>query len=154
AIALHGAATCPAGVMAEFAYLVKQPSDTGFTAIPGVFPGGTTYTPAFAGNWVFAAMARASGSTDPFQLQSSPVDVFVSHAPSAVDDQLTIDEDTTGTVDVLANDSDPDGDPLTATIVSGPAAGMAEISGGVVTYYPAANFNGSDQLVYGASDGH
>ncbi|HEY6172912.1 MAG TPA: Ig-like domain-containing protein, partial [Kofleriaceae bacterium] len=154
AIALLATATCPAGVIPEFEYLVKQPTDTNFTVIPGVFSGGTTYTPAFAGSWVFAAMARAQGSTDPFQLQSAAVVVSVSHAPTAVDDTLVIDEDTTGTVDVLANDSDPDGDALTATIVVPPVAGTADISGGVITYSPADNYNGSDQIGYQISDGH
>jgi hypothetical protein len=49
AIALHATATCPAGVIPEFEYLVKQASDSDFTVIPGVFPAGTTYTPANAG---------------------------------------------------------------------------------------------------------
>jgi hypothetical protein len=154
AIALHATATCPTGVVPEFQYLVKQPTDTNFTVIPGVFPGGTTYTPAFAGSWVFAAGVRAQGSSGAFQPQSGAVAVTVSHAPTAVDDTLVIDEDTTGTVDVLANDSDPDGDPLTATIVVPPAAGMASLSGGILTYYPAANYNGSDEVRYQISDGH
>src|SRR5262245_31243499 len=58
AIALHANATCPAGVIPEFQYLVKQPTDTDFTVIPGVFPAGTNYTPAFASSWVFAARVR------------------------------------------------------------------------------------------------
>ena len=154
AIALHGTATCPVGVVPEFEYLVMQPSDTGFTVLPGTFPGGTSYAPPQPGSWVFAAAVRASGSTADFQLQSTPVTVAVSHAPTAVDDALVIDEDTTGTVDVLANDSDPDGDPLTATIVAPPAAGTASIAAGVVTYHPAANYNGSDAIGYLISDGH
>src|ERR1043166_79713 len=97
AIGLHAAANCPAGVTPEFEYLVKQPTDNDFTVVPGVFPGGTSYTPAMAGSWVFAGVARAAGSTDPFQLQSAAVTVSVSHAPTAVDDALTVDEDTSGT---------------------------------------------------------
>ncbi|TMQ06211.1 MAG: tandem-95 repeat protein, partial [Deltaproteobacteria bacterium] len=59
-----------------------------------------------------------------------------------------------GSVDVLANDSDPDGDPLTAAITTPPVAGMASISGGVVTYYPVANYHGEDAVGYTVSDGH
>jgi large repetitive protein len=154
AIGLHATASCPAGVTPEFQYLVKLPTDNNFTVIPGVFSGGTSYTPAIAGSWVFAAMARAAGATDPFQLQSGAVTVSVSHVPTAVDDTLTVDEDTSGTVNVLANDSDPDGDALSATIVTPPVGGSASISGGVVTYRPAANYNGSDAIGYRISDGH
>src|SRR5262249_4590599 len=56
---------------------------------------------------------------------------------------------------VLANDSDADGDPLQIT-----ATGLA--GGGTVvlnpdntyTYTPAPNFNGSDQFTYTIDDGH
>jgi cysteine-rich repeat protein len=154
AIALHATATCPAGVAPEFQYLAMQPSDTGFTALPGTFPGGTSYTPPQPGSWVLAAAVRASGSTDPFQLQSAPVTVSVSHTPTAVDDTLVINEDATGTITALANDSDPDGDPLTATITTPPAAGTASIAAGVVTYHPAANYHGSDAIGYTVNDGH
>ncbi|HEX3476903.1 MAG TPA: Ig-like domain-containing protein [Kofleriaceae bacterium] len=153
AIALHAMATCPVGVVPVFQYLTMQPTDTGFTALPGTFPGGTSYTPPQPGGWVLAAGVRASGSSGAF-LQSAAVTVSVSHAPTAVDDTLVIDEDTTGTVNVLANDSDPDGDPLTATITTPPAGGTASISAGVVTYHPAANYNGSDAIGYTVDDGH
>jgi cysteine-rich repeat protein len=153
AIALHATATCPVGVVPEFQYLAMQPTDTGFTALPGTFPGGSSYTPPQPGSWILAAGVRASGSSGAF-LQSAAVTASVSHAPTAVDDTLVIDEDTTGTVNVLANDSDPDGDPLTATITTPPAAGTASISAGVVTYHPAANYNGSDAIGYTVNDGH
>ena len=73
--------------------------------------------------------------------------------PHAVDDTLTVDEDKTGTVNVLANDSDPDGDPLTATITVGPAHGTATIANGVVSYKSASNYNGADSLTYRINDG-
>ncbi|HEX8113424.1 MAG TPA: Ig-like domain-containing protein, partial [Kofleriaceae bacterium] len=154
AIALHATATCPAGVVPEFQYLAMQPTDPGFTALPGTFPGGSSYTPPQPGSWVLAAAVRASGSTDPFQLQSDPVTVSVSHVPTAVDDSAVMNEDTTAMVNVLANDSDPDGDVLTATITTPPAAGTASISAGVITYHPAANYNGTDAIGYTVNDGH
>ena len=46
---------------------------------------------------------------------------------------------------MLGNDSDPDGDALTAALVSGPAHGRLELnSDGSFDYTPAADFNGSD----------
>src|SRR5262249_2096033 len=50
--------------------------------------------------------------------------------------------------------TDPNGDPLTATIVAGPSAGTATIADGVVTYTPAANYHGGDELAYQIDDGH
>ncbi|HET9626930.1 MAG TPA: Ig-like domain-containing protein, partial [Kofleriaceae bacterium] len=76
-------------------------------------------------------------------------------APVAVDDSLTINEDHNGTINVLGNDSDPDGDPLTATLAVAPRAGTATItSAGLVTYIPARNYHGADALTYTAHDNH
>jgi len=45
--------------------------------------------------------------------------VLINRAPVALDDSLTIAEDSgTHVVDVLANDSDPDGDALTIITVT------------------------------------
>jgi hypothetical protein len=57
-------------------------------------------------------------------------------------------------MDVLLNDSDPDGDSLSVASVTQPSAGSATITAGnFVIYAPAANFNGSDSFTYTASDG-
>ena len=55
---------------------------------------------------------------------------------------------------VLGNDSDPDGDPLTAVLVTGPSHGSLTLNAnGSFSYTPAANFAGSDSFTYRASDG-
>src|SRR5262249_11482335 len=55
---------------------------------------------------------------------------------------------------VLANDSDPDGDPLTVSSVTQPANGAAAVNAdNTVTYSPKAGFSGSDQFTYTISDG-
>jgi hypothetical protein len=55
---------------------------------------------------------------------------------------------------VLANDSDPDNDPLTVTGASAPAHGTAVVNANnTVTYTPAANYVGSDSFTYTISDG-
>jgi VCBS repeat-containing protein len=55
---------------------------------------------------------------------------------------------------VLGNDMDPDGDTLTAVLVSGPSHGSLTLSpDGSFDYTPAADFNGSDSFTYKASDG-
>ncbi len=80
-----------------------------------------------------------------------------STAPTATDDAYATDEDTPLTIaapGVLANDSDPDGDPLTALLASNPANGTLTLNAdGAFTYTPATNFSGSDSFTYTANDG-
>src|SRR5207245_387580 len=76
---------------------------------------------------------------------------------AANDDSYTTPEDTQLTVSapgVLANDSDVDGDALSAVLMSGPSHGTLTLNGdGSVVYVPALNFNGIDSFTYKASDG-
>src|SRR4029079_10653175 len=77
--------------------------------------------------------------------------------PVAVDDSYSTAEDTTLNVaapGVLANDSDVEGDVLSAVLVSSPAHGTLTLNGdGSFSYTPAANYNGPDSFTYQASDG-
>ena len=62
-------------------------------------------------------------------------------------------EETLVAPGVLANDSDPDGDSITARIVSGPTNGTATLdSDGSVSYTGDAGFAGTDQISYRAVD--
>jgi VCBS repeat-containing protein len=55
---------------------------------------------------------------------------------------------------VLANDTDPDGDALTAQLASSTANGTVSLqSDGSFTYTPNAGFTGDDSFSYTASDG-
>ncbi len=74
--------------------------------------------------------------------------------PVAANDSLEIAEDSgPHTVDVLANDSDLDSDPLTITGVTQGAHGFVMITGNTVSYTPSVNFNGNDSFTYAISDG-
>ncbi|HXG10152.1 MAG TPA: cadherin-like domain-containing protein [Gemmataceae bacterium] len=81
----------------------------------------------------------------------------INHPPVAVSDSYTVDEDTPLQVNapgVLGNDSDPDDDPLTAALVSGPSHGALTFnSDGSFTYTPNENWNGQDSFTYQAGDG-
>ncbi|BAJ00515.1 Ig-like domain-containing protein [Shewanella violacea] len=78
----------------------------------------------------------------------------VNDEPIAVDDSVTLDEDASVTVPVLANDSDVDGDSLTVTVQSS-VNGTASVTAlGLVLYTPNANFNGADSLTYTIEDGN
>ena len=73
--------------------------------------------------------------------------------PVAVDDAVETDQGTSVTVDVLANDSDADGDVLVVDAVSEPANGVAVIETAGVTYTPAGGFVGVDSFTYTVFDG-
>jgi PKD repeat protein len=78
----------------------------------------------------------------------------VNDAPQAHNDTATVLEDSTGnTLDVLANDTDLDGDALSiagASAVKGTAAVNAD---GTLSYSPAGDFNGTDIMTYTVKDG-
>ncbi len=75
--------------------------------------------------------------------------------PNAVDDALTTNVGTPGTVDVLANDTDPNGDALTvASFTQGAHGTVACADAGMCTYTPAPGFEGTDAFTYTISDGH
>jgi VCBS repeat-containing protein len=55
---------------------------------------------------------------------------------------------------VLKNDTDANGNPLTATVVTQPAHGTLTLNAnGSFTYVPAANYSGPDSFTYKANDG-
>ncbi len=73
--------------------------------------------------------------------------------PLADDDVATTQTATAVTVDVLANDSDPDGDAISVTSVSDPANGAASLNAdGTIIYTPDGGFNGTDSFTYTVSD--
>ena len=76
-------------------------------------------------------------------------------APVAYNDTVETEKDVAVTIDVLANDSDDDGDALTiGGIISGPSYGAALVNlDDTVTYTPNAGFSGSDSFTYTAHDG-
>ena len=82
----------------------------------------------------------------------------VNDAPVAADDSFETSEDNSlsiSTSDLLANDSDVDGDTLTVNLtpISGPTNGTLSVNSvGSFRYTPDADFNGTDSFVYEVSD--
>ena len=75
-------------------------------------------------------------------------------APVTVDDAATTQVGIAVQIDVLANDSDPDGDPLSVLTVSDAANGEVVLNpDGTVTYTPLAGFVGTDAFTYDVTDG-
>ena len=73
--------------------------------------------------------------------------------PNAVADSIATDEDEAKGVDVLANDSDPDEDTVSVVNATDGAHGTVSCDGGLCTYTPDADFNGSDSFTYTITDG-
>jgi uncharacterized repeat protein (TIGR01451 family)/CSLREA domain-containing protein len=78
----------------------------------------------------------------------------VNDAPVAVGDHTTTNQGAPVTIDVVANDSDADGDTLTVIAASTPAHGTATCAGTQCTYTPAPGYHGPDGFTYTISDGH
>jgi hypothetical protein len=71
--------------------------------------------------------------------------------PIAYNQTITTAEDTSKGITLIA--SDPDSDPLTYFIVTGPTHGSLSGSPPNVTYTPYSNYNGADSFTFKAYDG-
>ena len=119
--------------------------------------GSFVYTPAagFFGTDTFTYLANDGQAST-----AATVTITVKQVdqpPVAADDSYTTAEGTALTVDapgVLANDSDPDGDTLTAVLVGNPGHGTLALNpNGSFVYTPDTGFFGPDTFTYKANDG-
>lgn len=84
--------------------------------------------------------------------------IGANHVPRSGADSYTLGYGqtltVTGSAGVLSNDSDDDGDVLSALLQSGPSNGTLTLNAnGSFSYTPSAGFIGTDSFVYRASDG-
>ena len=120
--------------------------------------GSYTYTPPanFHGTVSFDFKAN-DGTVDSNTATVTITVTPVNDRPVATDDAYDTDEDTTLNVaapGVLGNDTDVDGDPLTASLVTGPTHGTLTLNAdGSFGYVPNLNFHGTDSFTYVANDG-
>jgi regulator of replication initiation timing len=81
----------------------------------------------------------------------------INHAPVATNDAYSVNENSTLVISghgVLANDTDIDGNTLSAILVSSVSNGSLGLnSNGTFTYVPNTNFYGTDTFTYKANDG-
>ena len=74
-------------------------------------------------------------------------------APSASNDSASTAYETSVTIAVLSNDSDPEGSALSVEVRSAPSNGTAIANAnGTITYTPNAGFSGSDSFTYRVTD--
>lgn len=84
---------------------------------------------------------------------TSTVGIVLNTPPRAGADGMTTQQDHPVTLDLLANDHDPDGDPLGLLGATSAAHGTLTFTGGVVTYSPDPGFSGADAFTYLLTDG-
>ncbi len=116
-----------------------------------------TFTPTagFSGQAGFDyTVDDGNGATD-----TASVTVLVSNTnqnPEAVDDTVATEEDDPVAITVLQNDTDPDDDSLTLSVLTQPSNGTAEVlaQGNAIVYRPASGFSGVDSFTYQVSDGN
>lgn len=118
--------------------------------------GSVTYVSAagYVGNDTFTYTLRdATGATATGVVTIEVVAVNLNRAPNAVDDSYMMMLGNVLTVDVLTNDSDPDGDAISIVANTLPTNGFLTVGSGGQFYYQARpGFNGNDYFTYTISD--
>ncbi|WP_152565425.1 retention module-containing protein, partial [Aeromonas media] len=131
--------------------------DIGKTQITLTIP--TTDLPVNGAITVDATLTDPAGNTSPKGTDNSVVNA----APVPGDDQFTVEEDGTVTINVLGNDSDLDGDRLSITAINGQAIaeggsvaignGSVTLTNGQLVFTPSPDFNGNISFEYTVTDG-
>lgn len=127
--------------------------------------GGSVSIDAATGDYSFTPSANFSGTASfkftasDGSLTSTAATVTIAIAPAndgppiANTDNAGTYADTPVLIDVLANDTDIDGDPLSISALGDAGHGTVQIENGKVRYTPAAGYTGSDAFNYTVTDG-
>lgn len=111
------------------------------------------FTPADDYNGVGSFAFFVTDGTETIRQTATVTVTPVNDDPTAVGDERTLDEGGSVEIDVLANDSDVDGDTLTLGTIGDASNGAITKSGNSLIYTPVAGFNGDDSFVYEVIDG-
>ncbi|HSF84348.1 MAG TPA: Ig-like domain-containing protein [Acidimicrobiia bacterium] len=141
-------------------YVVDVADPGLFAASPTVDANGTLrFTPGgVEGSTEMTVLVSDDGGTDDNGVDTSPPSTFTifigNGLPNAVNDAFVTDEDVPVTINVAANDGDPDGDVLQFSLVSAPSLAKAFdlAADGLLVYEPLDNEFGTDTLIYEACD--
>ncbi len=111
------------------------------------------YTATVTGIHYLEAASAPSDGTGSYLI--SAAQDLTNRAPIAQGDAFGTTENAPVSGNVLANDSDPDGQPLTASVVTATRHGtLALQADGQFTYAPQTGYSGTDTFVYRISDGN
>lgn len=148
----------PSGGNGVYAYLWESST----TGTSGFAPAAGTntaqnYSPGILTQTTFFRRRVTSGACSLVYSNNIQITVTAPNRPPvASNDSYTVLEKTPLIIPapgVLLNDTDPDNNPLTASIVTQPANGTLILnSNGSFTYTPKGNFTGTDSFTYSACD--
>lgn len=138
--------------------VILQPITTAMDGSVVTAPDGTFfYTPAdgFVGQDSFEYQVRDGKGGTAAASVSISVGASTNPPPVAVDDTASTGQGMFVDIDVLENDSDPDGEPISVISAGDGDDGTTEIlPGGLVRYTPNPGFSGEDSFSYTISDGN
>jgi hypothetical protein len=156
----------PVPITAGTTYTASYYSTLGhYSSDVNYFSSNVTSGPLTASSGVYA-YNQSQFPTQTFNNTNFWVDVLfnsggttTNQAPTAVNDSgLSVTKDTATTIAtsaLLANDTDPNGDPLTVTNVSAPTNGTVSLNSqaATITFTPTAGYTGAAGFTYTISDG-
>ena len=123
----------------------------------GTFSAAQNPTKAYGGAGTLTVRLTAYNAFGSSVATKPIVVATANRAPTAVADGWSVATGTTLAVSapgVLANDTDPDGDPLSAALVAAPGTGTFGLqASGAFSYTPPAGFTGTVSFIYRAEDG-
>ncbi len=123
--------------------IAEGTSSTAFNFAPGAGAGD------IAGIENGSANAQAGAATTPPQPAAAPANTL----PVATPDVVSLNEDGSLNINVLANDSDADGNALTVIAATAAHGTVTLNPDGTLTYTPNPDYNGPDSIAYTISDG-
>jgi uncharacterized repeat protein (TIGR03803 family)/VCBS repeat-containing protein len=140
------------------AFSITSNGTKGTAVITNAATGAYTYTPNLNANGADSFTFKVNDGVVDSNLATVSITITpINDPPIAVNDSFSTNEDTTLTVvapGLLVNDTNVDGDNLSALQVTGPAHGTLTLNpNGSFTYTPAANYNGQDAFTYRTSNG-
>ncbi len=90
---------------------------------------------------------------DTYYTYFNDVDPEINNAPVANDDTAETEQNSSVSINVIANDTDADGDTLSIESVTTPEKGTVTFSSEIIEYTPDTDVSGSDSFSYTVSDG-
>ncbi|HXU94318.1 MAG TPA: Ig-like domain-containing protein [Gallionella sp.] len=155
------------GVPYVYAVQAGDPTGSAITFSLDVAPAGmainaTTgkiaWTPGYAQEGIVAVAVRAANARGQAATQAFKVNIARTNAaPVAMNDTYSMVKGSVldgAAPGVLGNDSDPNHDPLTVSLVQGPSNGTLKLNAnGSFKYTPTGGFVGADHFTYRAYDG-
>ena len=104
-------------------------------------------------NYSYQVKARDSSGNETSLSSAASATTFSNSTPEGLDDNVIVDENSTTTINVLANAIDLDGDVLQINSTSPPSFGSVVINNNAIDYTPDVNYIGADSFTYTITDG-